>query len=171
VVNPTGTSHEKEWIDIAHDDLLRLSGPASGNPIEAAAITADGDLAGGYRYVGKYSSWIAEVRVAGAFDRTTGDETMAIRIYEATDSAGTGAAVIATGNTLTATHAANLGASTANGKTAGTLSDGPSYLGFTTGAGGWVKANADMSGTTPSAASVSVDLVTSNNGAFRQSGT
>lgn len=156
---------------MAHDDLLRLSGPAAGNPIEASSITADGDLSGGYRYAGKYMSWYAEIRNTGAFDRTTGDEANVVEIYEATDSSGTGATLIASSTSLTATHAANLGASTANGKTAGTLSDGPAYLGFTTGSGGWVKARANVSGTTPIVTGLAVDLIPANSGAFRQSGT
>ena len=154
-----------------HDDLLRLSGPAAGNPVEASAITADADLAGGWRFAGHYLSWFAEIRNAGAFDRTTGDESEVIEIYEATDSAGTGSTLIASSASMTATHAAQLDENTANGKTAGTLSTGPTYLGFSTGSGGWVKARSNVSGTTPSIANLSVELVPANNGVIRQSGT
>lgn len=150
---------------------MRLSGPAAGNPVEAAAITADGDLTGGWRYAGKNMAWYAEVRCAGAFDRTTGDESLVVEIYEATDAAGTGSTLIASGPSLTATHAAQVDENSANGKTAGTLSTGPQYIPFGTGSGGFVKARANVSGTTPSIASLSVDLISSNNGAFRQSGT
>jgi hypothetical protein len=139
--------------------------------VEASAITADADMSGGWRFVGKYATWFAEIRYAGAFDRADGNESNVVEIYEGTDSVGTGSTLIASSASATATHAAQLDENTLNGKTAGTLSTGPQYLGFTTGSGGWVKARANVSGTTPSIASMSVDLVPANAGAFRQSGT
>lgn len=154
------------------DALLGLTGPvgAPGNPIEAAAITADADGTKGYVYVGKYRSCVLETRIAGAFDRTTGNETMAFTVSEATDAAGTGAAVIATGPALTATNAAVIDETSQYGKTTPALSDGPGRIGFMTGSGGWVKCSFDVSGTTPSAASVSADIIVLAD-AFRQSGT
>lgn len=153
-----------------HDDLMRLSGPAAGNPIEASAITSDSDLTGGWRFVGKYMPWYAEVRCAGAFDRADGNESLVIEIYEATDSSGTGSTLIASGASLTATHAAVIDETSQYGKTTPALSDGPQYVGFTTGSGGYVKARANVSGDSPSIASLSVDLIPANNGAYRRSG-
>jgi hypothetical protein len=157
---------------LAKDALLSVTGPADapGNPVEAAAITADADGTKGYVYVGKYRNGYIEGRIAGAFDRTTGDETLAFEVHEATDAAGTGATLIASGSALTATHAANLDENAASGKAAGTLSDGPVRIGFQTGAGGFIKVRFNVSGTTPSAANVSADIVMLSD-AFRQSGT
>jgi len=156
---------------MAHDNLLRLSGPAVGNSVEAANIIATGDLAGGYRYAGKNKAWFAEVRCAGTFDRTTGDESLQIAIFEATDAAGTGAVQIAQGAVLTATNLNNYGSAVANGKAAGAPSDGPSYIGFATSNGGWIKARAIAAGTTPIVGNLSVNLIADNGGAYRQSGT
>lgn len=156
---------------MAYDDLLRASGPTAGNPIEASAVTADADLGGGYRFLGKYLPWQAAIRLTGAFDRADGDESIVIDFYEASDAAGTSAAVIASSASATATHAANLGASTANGKTAGSLSDGPLYCGFSTSSKGWIKAVANVSGTSPSVAGIAVNYEPANFGTVRRSGT
>ncbi len=148
---------------MAYDALLGLTGAANtpGSPIEAAAIAADADGTKGYKYVGKYRTGILECRIAGAFDRTSGDEVMAFEVHEATDAAGTGATLIATSANLTATHAANLTNAAANGKNAGTAADGPTRVGFQTTSGGFVKVRFNVGGTTPSAASVSADVVMS----------
>jgi len=144
-----------------YDALLGVTGPAAtpGTAIEAAAITADADGTKGYVYFGKNRAGYAECRIAGAFDRTSSDEVLAFEVHEATDASGTGAAMIASSASLAANHAANLGASAANGKNAGTLSDGPTRVGFTTGTGGYLKIRFNVGGTTPSAAGVSADLV------------
>jgi hypothetical protein len=155
---------------MAFDDLLRLTGPAAGNSIEAANVTADADGSGGYKYVGKYRTGYLELRLTGSFDRTTGDENVVGEVWEATDAAGTSAALIASGAAQTATHAANLGASTANGKTAGTLSTGPTRIGFSTGSGGWIKYRSEVgSSTTPIIGGVSAQVVMTAN-AYLQSG-
>lgn len=156
---------------MAFDALLSSTGPsgASGNPVEASAISSDADGAKGYVYLGKNRSGRVECRIAGAFDRTTGDEVMAFEVHEATDAAGTGATLIASSANLTATHAAVYGAA-ASGKSAGTLSDGPTVVGFATGSGGWCKVRFNVGGTTPSAASVSADFVMTPGGAYQQSG-
>lgn len=154
---------------MANDALLGTTGPAAtpGSPIEASAVTADADGTKGYVWYGKNMGGVAECRIAGAFDRTSGDETLAFEVHEATDASGTGAALIATSAALTANHAANLGASTANGKNAGTLSDGPTRVGFSTGTGGYLKVRFNVSGTTPSAAGLSVDFRPLSNGVQR----
>lgn len=141
------------------DALLQLTGPTAGTPIEAANVTADTDGSQGYRYVGTYRACVAELRLTGSFDRTTGDENVVGEIWEASDAAGTGATLIASGAAQTATHAANLGGSTANGKSAGTLSTGPTRIGFQTGSGGWVKFRSEVgSSTTPIIGGVTADI-------------
>jgi hypothetical protein len=155
---------------VAKDALLQVTGPTAGTAIEAAAITIDGDGGGGYKFVGKYQSFLAEVRVGGAFDRTTGNETLAVTVTEATDAAGTSAAIIATGPTITATHAAVIDETSQYGKTTPALADGPQRFGFSTGSGGWVKVSFDVGGTTPSATGVSVDLIPVAGSAIRASG-
>lgn len=154
-----------------YDELLRLTGPTAtqGNAIEAANITADAVGTNGYKSVGRYRRGQAHCRITGAFDRTTGDETITFTIREATDAAGTGAVAIASSAALTATHAANLGASTASGKAAGTLSDGPAVVGFATGAGGYIAVFLDVAGTTPIATGVAVDIQMESTG-YLQSG-
>lgn len=156
---------------MAYDELMRLTGPTAtqGNPIEAAAITADAVGTNGYKWVGKNRRGVAHCRILGAFDRTTGDETLTFTIREATDAAGTGATAIASSAALTATHRANLGSAAADGKAAGTLSDGPTYVGFATGSGGYISVFLDVAGTTPSAASVAVDVLMAPE-AIQQSG-
>lgn len=145
---------------MANDALLSVSGPvgAPGNPIEASSITADVAGTKGYVYVGTYKSCIGRLRITGSFDRTTGDETFQADVYEATDAAGTGAALVGSSASQTATHAANLGSSTANGKTAGTLSTGPATVGFSTGSGGWVGVTYNVGGTTPIVGGVAFDI-------------
>lgn len=152
-----------------YDALLGTTGPAAtpGTAIEASAVTADGDGTKGYVYIGKNMSVVADCRIAGAFDRTSSDETLAFEVHEATDAAGTGAALIASSATLSANHAVNLGSSAANGKNAGTLSDGPTRVGFSTGTGGYVKIRFNVSGTTPSAAGLSADFRVLSNGVQR----
>lgn len=153
---------------MAYDQLLRLSGPNSTatvtTPIEAAPITADADGAQGYKYVGKQRTGYLECRIAGAFDRTSSDEVMAFEVHEAVDASGTNAVLIASSANLTSSHAANL--NTGNG----TLSSGPTRVGFNTGAGGYIKVRFNVGGTTPSAASVSADVVMTGI-AVAQSGT
>lgn len=154
------------------DALLGLTGPANapGNPIEAGDVTADADGSKGYVYVGTYRSGYVELRLTGSFDRTTGDENLVGEVWEATDAAGTGAALIASGPAQTATHAANLGGSTANGKVAGTLSTGPTRIGFSTNGGGWIKYRSEVgASTTPVVGGVSADVVMLAD-AFKSSG-
>lgn len=156
-----------------YDALLGLTGPAAspGNPIESSNVTADTDGSKGYVYVGTYRSGVLELRLTGSFDRTTGDENIVGEVWEATDAAGTGATLIASSASQTATHAANLGASTANGKTAGTLSTGPTRVGFMTTSGGWIKYRSEIgSSTTPIIGGVSADVVMLAD-AFKSSGT
>jgi hypothetical protein len=150
---------------MAYDDLLRLTGPVATaavpfpNSSEAAAITADGNGTNGWKYYGKNRMGVAEGRLAGAF---TAGGAFVFQIYEATSSAGAGATVIASSTSLTATHGENLTAGPVSGKAAGTLSDGPTRLGFATGSGGWIRASFDITGTT-SAAGASCDIVPLSN--------
>lgn len=157
---------------MARDALLTVSGPlgAPGNAIEAATVTADADATKGYVYVGKYMMGFAECRIAGAFDRTTGNETLSFEVWEATDAAGTSAALIASSAALTATHAAVIDETSQYGKTTPALSDGPTRVGWQTGAGGWLKGVYNVAGTTPIATSVSMFMVPTS-GAYRASGT
>jgi hypothetical protein len=161
----------RSGIDIANDALLQLTGPSTGNAIEAANVTADADGSRGYKYVGQYRAGYIELRLTGSFDRTTGDENVVGEVWEATDAAGTGAVLIASGVAQTATHAANLGTATANGKAAGTLSTGPARIGFQTGSGGYIKYRSEVgTSTTPIVGGVSADVVMTSV-AFRPSGT
>jgi hypothetical protein len=151
---------------VAYDALLKLTGPANassptapGDPIEGAPIAATGDGGAGYKYVGKYRTGYLECRIGGAFDRADGNETIQFTVWEATNLAGAGAAQIASGAVLAAGNRANYGSAAADGKTPPAHSDGPTRVGFTTGAGGYIKARFVAAGTTPSAASVSADVV------------
>lgn len=150
-----------------YDALLGVTGPADspGNSVEASAITADADGTKGYVYVGTYRSGVADCRINGAFDRTTGDEVLSFEIWEATDAAGTSAARIAASADQTSNHMAD----TDETGTV-TLGRAPTQVGFMTGSGGWVKARFEVgASTTPSAAGVSVNLRMLPD-AFRQSG-
>lgn len=159
-----------------HDELLRLTGSATGNPVEASiTTTAEAVASAGYKYVGKYRSGYLEIRIAGHLDRTSGDEGIVVGVKEATDAAGSGAAIIASTAALTTSNAGNLGTTT-TGTTpgsfvaAGSLSTAPTRLGFQTGSGGYVAAYWDAAGTSPRIDSLSVEIVMDSN-AFRQSGT
>jgi hypothetical protein len=130
---------------------LKLSGPsnAPGNAIEAAGITVDADGASGYKFVGKNRVGWVECRIAGAHDRTSGDEVIAFEVHEAADNAGTNAVMIATSANLTSSMAAtNVNTST-----------GPVRVGFTTTSlGGWIKGRYNVGGTTPNSLNVSMDV-------------
>lgn len=149
-----------------YDSLQGVTGPLGvpGNPIEAAAITVDADGTKGYVYVGTYREGHMDCRIAGAFDRTTGDETLTFEVWEANDAAGTGAAVVGSSAALTASNMAD---TDETGDV--TLGTAPTRVGFVTAAGGYVKARFNVGGTTPSAASVSSDIVMHST-AVRQSG-
>lgn len=150
---------------MAFDALLSSTGPAGaagiGNAIEAGNVTADAAGSKGWVFFGKHRAGVMEGRLTGAFDRTTGDETLTFQVREATDAAGSGAAVIATGSAQTASHAGALAS--------GTLSSGPVRLGFMTGSGGYIQAYFDVAGTTPIATGVSADFIPTAD-AFRPSG-
>jgi hypothetical protein len=152
---------------MASDLLLQLTGPAVGNQVEptkAAAASSDGGGGGTgvYKNLGKYRSCQAEIRIGGAFDRTDGNESLAVEIWEATDAAGTGAARIASSAPIIASQAANLGSTGTV-----TLGSQPSVMSFNTGAGGFVKVVSNVSGTTPSIAGISVVLHPTSAGYLR----
>lgn len=136
---------------MANDALLKLTGPsnAAGNAVEAAGITADADGASGYKFVGKNRTGFLECRIAGAHDRTSGDEVIAFEVHEAADNAGTNAVLIATSANLTSSMAAtNVNSST-----------GPVRVGFTTTSlGGYIKCRLNVGGTTPNSLNVSADV-------------
>lgn len=143
---------------MARDELLRLSGPSVGNA-KNGQITVDTDLGGGWRYVGANRSMAAVLTIAGQFDRTTGNETMDVGIYAADDEAGTNAALIAS-----FPQQATTGDSGYYSSTTPRYSEVPSLeprkIVFVTPNGKpWVKAYADVGGTTPIADQVVVDLV------------
>ena len=151
---------------MASDLLLQVSGPSVGNQVETAAKTAPTDGAGGgtgvWKYLGKYRSGQAHIRVGGLVDRADGNETMTVEIYEATDAAGTGSTLIASSAPIIASQAANLGST-------GTITLGsqPAVMSFNTGSGGYVKCRYNCSGTTPSFAGISVVLVPTPAGYLR----
>lgn len=136
---------------MATDALFGVSGPLGvpGNDVEASAITADGYGTKGWRAWPKGQSGYAEIRVAGAFDRTSGDETLAVQIRQADDAAGTNAETIATSTTLIA--------SMAESGVDGT-STGPARIHFGPTTRSYVAVYYDVGGNTPSAAGVSVKL-------------
>lgn len=150
---------------MARDELLRVSGSATGAP-KNATLTATADLGGGYKYVGSNRTMGAVLTAGGAYDRTTGDETMDITVHAADDASGTNAVQIASfpqegvygGSGTTRGDSGYYSGTTA--RYSEVPSAEPRKITFTTPNGKpYVKVRATMAGTSPSAAEVVVDLV------------
>jgi hypothetical protein len=136
---------------MASDALLRVSGPATGNYIQAAPVTVDGDLISTYAVnLGPNRQCQAQLRIGGTFLAGGG---LAMQIYECDGPTGANPTLLAASPSLTRTHAADPSSATPSVQYPVAVT----VFGFTTGSRGWVKATADATGTT-SAAGVSVIL-------------
>jgi len=137
---------------MASDNLLRVSGPGSGNHVQATAITANGDLIGSNPAVnlGPNKVCQAQARIGGAF---TAGGSLAIQIYECDNQAGANPALIAATSAMLRTNVGDPSSATP----AVQYPVPPVVVTFATGARGYVKATAAVVGTT-SAAGVSVVL-------------
>jgi len=149
---------------MASDNLLRVSGPAAGNHIQAAPITANGDLIGGNVCVnlGPNKACQAQFRINGAF---TPGGSLAIQINECDNAAGANPALIATSPALLRSSVGD----PTSGTPANQYPLPPVIFGFSTGSRGFVKATAAVIGTT-SAAGVSVVLVPQSNAVVKSGG-
>lgn len=131
------------------DDLLRITGASAG--VHRETITADAAGGGGWKYVGPNRSGAVKVHLGGAFDRTTGDETIGGTVQLASDSSGTGATTVAT---MAAVSANNRGLNSASAAqdSLGMVTQPYSMPFTTTTTLTYVRWNWDVSGTTPSVA-------------------